>query len=366
MNPFATAYEGLKFLCYFLAVWLTINLVNHGAKKGPMDYAFAVALLVSFTGALISTVAVVQAGLGTKLIYGFWQPYHSHQFVGPYVNRNHFAGYLEMALPLGMGLLGALIFLYQSRWQERKQSLANKQVTLILGVGLFVLLMFIGLLFSLSRGGIISASIVLAAQLPILLALLFRGKSLKKFMALGLAFVIITGITAWLIPWEKIRERLSSVPTESITTNVRFHVFMDTWNMSKNFPLFGSGMGSFERVFPRYKTWPRQGLFQHAHNDYLEFLAETGWLGFAALSAFFIWVAARGLIYIFTVLRSDTQFPGHVIARAFIVSGSLGAVFSILLHSAVDFNLRIPANALLFFVLCGITVAQRASDLKSR
>lgn len=357
LNPFATAYEGLKFLSYCLAFWLTINLVRHGNKRRDSNFVYSFALVVCVAGALISAVAIVQAGVGAKLIYGFWKPYHSYQFLGPYVNRNHFAGYLEMALPMGIGFFASMILLRRRRWGKNDGSQSDKQLALTFLVGLCVLLMVTGLLFSMSRGGLLSGSIVVAAQVPILLSLLSRGKSLRRVLAWGLFFVIIVAMVASLIPWEKLIERFSTLPTESVSTDIRFRVSMDTLKMSRDFPILGSGLGTYELVFPRYKTSSRQGLFQHAHNDYVEFLAETGWVGFLALMTFLAWVVARGFKIIATALRLGIQCPGSIISRACITSGSLGGILAIMLHSVVDFNLHIPANALLFFVFCGITAS---------
>ena len=280
MNPFSTAYEGMKFLCYFLAIWLTISLVNHSKKQKKFDFIFTIAIVVGLTGALISVIAIVQAGMEARLIYGFWKPYHSYQFLGPYVNRNHFAGYLEMALPMSIGLFTSLALLRQRRWRENDDSRSDKQLALTFLLGLCVLLIVIALLFSMSRGAILSGSIIVTSQAFILLALLSRGKSLRRILAWGLVFVIIAAIVASLIPWEKLTKRFSALPTESVSTDIRFKVSMDTLKMSKDFPILGSGLGTYELVFPRYKTVHEQGLFQHAHNDYLEFLAETGGVGF--------------------------------------------------------------------------------------
>ena len=125
--------------------------------------------------------------------------------------------------------------------------------------------------------------------------------------------------------------------------------------MTSNFALTGSGLGTFARSYPPFKTVPRQGLFVHAHNDYLEFLAEMGWPGFLMLLGFISWVLWRGggLIARCLMRRHRDQ---DLIYRAILVTGTLGGVVSILIHGLTDFNLRIPANALTFFVLCGLTL----------
>ena len=363
LNPFATGYEGLKFFCYALAAWLTIDLIKQSREGRAQNFAYAVALVVCFTGALITAVAIVQTGLEAKQIYGFWKPYHSDQFIGPYVNRNNFAGYLEMALPMGIALFGALTMQTQGSWDDTWDSRSDKRLALTFLVGLSVLLMLTGLLFSLSRGGVLAGGVVVAAQVPFLLALVSRRSSRRKILWCGLIAAIFISVVGSLVPWEKLGGRFRTLPTESITMDIRYQVFKDTWDMAKDYPVLGSGLGSYERVFPRYKTWPTQSLFQHAHNDYLEFLSEMGWAGFLPLMVFFSWVVIRGLKYLAFTLRLGARCPRAVVSRACLVSGSLGGVIAILLHGTVDFNLHIPANALLFFVLCGITVSFRPEKI---
>ena len=357
LNTFGTAYEGLKFLSYCLAVWLAINLVRYGNKRRNFNFAYSFALVVCVAGAIISAVAIVQVGVGAQSIYGFWKPYHTGNFMGPYVNRNNFAGYLEMALPMGLALFGPLLISRQRHIDEIEHTQSDRQLALIYGVGSCVILMLIGLFLSLSRGGIISGTVAISAQIIFLLLLLSRRKIRSHFLLWGLIAVASIAIVITLIPRDKLSNRFKKLSTETITADARFQITMDTWKMSTHFPLFGSGLGSYERVFPRYKTWPQQGLIQHAHNDYLEFLAEMGWVGFLAFMTFLVWVVVRGLKSIIAALKLRDRCPGVVTSRVCLISGSLGGVLAIMLHSFVDFNLHIPANALLFFVLCGVTVS---------
>lgn len=127
----------------------------------------------------------------------------------------------------------------------------------------------------------------------------------------------------------------------------RSAVWRDTLAIFKDFPYFGTGLGTFSHIFPVYKTVPITGFFTHAENDYLQLASETGiigvLLGFLFLVGLF-WLGLRTLAKI-----NDGLLAGVLI-------GSLGACVAILLHSMVDFNLYIPANALLFTLMVSLIV----------
>jgi O-antigen ligase len=122
--------------------------------------------------------------------------------------------------------------------------------------------------------------------------------------------------------------------------------------MIKDFPLFGTGLGTFGYAYPLYKLSVDKPLvYLHAHNDYLELVSETGILGFASL------MAALGL-FLYTSLKSLTRLAGEEdYFRFFVLLGALTGVFSILVHSLVDFGLQIPSNALYFSFLIGLSAA---------
>ncbi len=119
-------------------------------------------------------------------------------------------------------------------------------------------------------------------------------------------------------------------------------------------PWTGWGLGNFAVVYPRYRTFPTDLYVNEAHNDFIQFLTETGILGFAA-----------GLFLLAVVFRrgfSHLRQSGYTSWRTTAVAASLGGVVGIVVHSLFDFNLQIPANALLFYVLCAIAGSSSAAD----
>lgn len=354
--PWGTVTEGCKFLAYFMAVAVVVSLLH---AEGDNDYRKLVRLLfiaICFTGCAVALVGLIQVSVKAQAIYGFWHPYHSKVFMGPYVNRNHFAGYLEMAAPIGVSLLG--LFLGQGRRGDGSipDPASANAVGVILASGA-LMLTILGVFVSLSRSGILIMALVLALQVPVVLALLVRkGITLKAVVVIGLVIGCIAVFMS-IMGWDKINARLRTLQQTEVSDEMRYDLFQNTWTMAMDFPVIGSGLGSYLRVFPIYKTYHKQSIVEHAHNDYLEFLAETGWVGLLAFLAFLVTVMVKGLLAIKRCLGRSADPDPERVDLGIMISGSLAGVLAISIHGLVDFNLRIPANALLFFVLCGMTLA---------
>ncbi|MCF8102143.1 MAG: O-antigen ligase family protein [Desulfarculaceae bacterium] len=338
--PFATASTGLLWLCYALAFILAWRL---GRSPRPASLPW----LVMLAGLAVATVAIVQKGLDAKAIYGFFTPLHSRSFTGPYVNYNHFAGYLELALPLGICLLALGL-------QARRGRSANSGQAWVCGGA--VAIMAAALFMSRSRGGIFAFALVTLGQILVVTALLSRTRAKSKIVTFGLVFLLLIGVGAHMTDWSRILPRFHRLFQEDPVTNIRWKLFKDVWGMSKQLPLTGSGLGTFRVGYPPFKTIPRQGVFIHAHNDYLEILAEAGWPGLLLFLGFVTWVLVRGGRALLRAMSRRTRGDPEAVSRALLITGCLGGVVSLLIHGLVDFNLRIPANALTWFVLCGLTV----------
>jgi len=122
----------------------------------------------------------------------------------------------------------------------------------------------------------------------------------------------------------------------------------DTWRIFLDHPLVGTGFGTLQTVFPKYDTLYDGKVVNHTHNDFLEGLAETGVIGGIACAWFLFTLAWRGL--------QGSQKPDNAATAALRAGGLVGCA-GFLVHSLVDFNLHIPANALLFFLLASLATA---------
>lgn len=248
---------------------------------------------------------------------------------GPFVNRNHYAGLIGMLIPLSLGLAF-------TRKEREKQLL----------YGFFSLIMAVSLFLSLSRAGIISffAGIIVFALF--LSWDKFRGKKRWVF----LSFFIFTLFSYLLyLGIDPIIDRFYKT---DISSEARLTVWSGTWNAFKDFYFTGSGLGTFINIFPLYSPEDMRVIYDHAHNDYLEFLLETGIIGTAFL-----------FFFIFSFIRCMTRgkwwWETGVIRMSI-----LSSIATMVIHSIFDFNLHIPSNALMFSAICGMAVA--ASRMQSQ
>jgi O-antigen ligase len=155
-----------------------------------------------------------------------------------------------------------------------------------------------------------------------------------------------------LVSWlgvGQILQRLSSVQLLEVTAGKRASMRGDTWRIFLDHPILGTGLGTLQTVFPRYETLYDGKIVNHTHNDYLEALAETGIAG-GFCCAWFIGA-------LLTESLKRLRLLGNSFVGALQLSG-LVACSGFLVHSFVDFNLHIPVNALLFFLMAHLATVQ--------
>lgn len=277
----------------------------------------------------------------------------SAQAFGPFINRHHFAGYMELALalPLGLVFTGAI---------EKEK----KFIYLFAAA-----LMAVALIMTNSRGGIIS----LVAEILFLVATMGLGRRHKKkttseehmprfksaAMRAGLALALVVALFGGvvLLGGEDALSRLvGSVNTDDPTTG-RAHFWSVTLDIIKSHPVIGTGLGAFGVVYTGYDS--RNGMYrlEQAHNDYLQILSDGGIVG-AVIGLFFVVCLFR-----MGFARRDSRDD----FRRGVATSALAGCFAVLVHSFFDFTLHTPANALLFLMLAALaTINGRVEDVQSR
>jgi O-antigen ligase len=179
---------------------------------------------------------------------------------GPYVNRNHFAGFAELVIPM------ALVPLVLGKVRRERWFL----------VGVFAVLPIGALFLSASRGGILSFGVELAA-LALWMVVKRRVVS-AQLLAVGAVLLVAVLLVSWLGVGQ-ILQRFSSLQSLEVTEGKRASMRRDTWRIFLEHPWTGTGLGTLQTVFPRYETRYDGKIVNHTHNDYLEALAETGIVG---------------------------------------------------------------------------------------
>jgi len=285
-------------------------------------------------GFLVSLFAILQHLTSNGKLYWFREIRSGGMPFGPYVNRNHFAGFAELVLPL------ALVPLVLGRVRRERWPV----------VGLFAVLPIGALLLSASRGGIVS----FGAELGVLaLVLILRRTKRKQLLGGGAVLLVAVLLVSWLGVGQ-ILQRLSSVQLLEVTAGKRASMRADTWRIFLDHPIWGTGLGTLQIVFPRYETLYDGKIVNHTHNDYLEALAETGIAGGLCCGWF--------IVALLTESMKRLRLLGNSFTGALQLSGLL-ACCGFLVHGFVDFNLHIPVNALLFFLMAHLATVENPEAL---
>ena len=337
LYPHATVTALRQATAYALVYLIVVNTIQSRAQLGRL----LLALLA--TGSVIAVLGLLQQASGTTKLYWWWQPLFGGAPFGPYVNRNHAAGYLAMVIPIGLGWLWGQLGQRHHRivggvWRQDLKKLVSgrdgRQLLLVCAL----VNMAAALLVSASRGGIISVAVGLVFFI-LLVGLPRRPERRLGLVVLPLLLAGVLIYAVWLGVGPTI-ERFFQ-PEEG-----RPLIWSGTLNLIGDYPLLGTGLGTYVASFRRHKPTLDAGLVDHAHNDYLELLAEMGTAGFLIVVGGLGWFGWR--TFRRWSGRHDPEIRGLVL-------GGLAGGLAIGVHSLVDFNLHIPANALTFAVILGMT-----------
>lgn len=299
-----------------------------------------------------AVIGLAQFGTGSATILGASGGLHGNSAIGTYANRDHLAGLLEMALPLGLALLAANIHgsessaspkvrhHHRSQLRQRLAALFSHEFRFnraaLLGAASIAILL--GLVFTRSRTG------VALGMLAIFLSTLMFARRIGGGRSTGLVAVVSTiglmlALEVGLVP---VLERFTD---QSVGDDWRWSIYAGTLaGIGEFFPL-GSGIGTFSGVYRRFQPEDIPMFVNHAHNDYLEWLFEGGLLAGALMAVFL-------LLYLLRWRQVWTSEAWSHLRFAQVAAGI--SLFLMGLHGLLDFNLHIPANAIYFAFLAGV------------
>jgi O-antigen ligase len=337
IDPHASFVFWLKSCAYAAAFALTLALVRSRRRVVQLGYAIVLAGLVqAIYGSLMHL-----SGVNIEL-FGAYIP-HADSARGGFVNRNHLAGWLEMSLAVGIGLMIAQLEDRSGRsWKQLVRDLAKLALSGKAVLRVLLVVMVVALVMTRSRMGNTAffASLLVAGAIALVLSRHATRSTVILIASLVVIDIFVIG--AWF-GVERTLKRIEETTVQQVEERVDPSVY--AIGILRDYPVFGSGGGTFYTAFPRYRGHDIVAYYDHAHNDYVQLLAETGAVGagIVALIVFASFVAA-------VLAQSRRRDP---LARGLAFAVVMG-VAALAIHSTVDFNLQIPANALLFAVLLAL------------
>ena len=323
----ASSYNTRMELQLLLADILLLFLAAQ-AFRTLEDWRGFVWFVMSF-GFLVAIFGILQHLTFNGKLYWFREMRFGGIPFGPYVNRNHFAGFTELVIPISLVPL-VLGKVRRERWFL---------------VSLFAVVPIGALFLSASRGGLVS----FAVEIGVLVLWLILRRTVGKHLLSGGAVLLLAFLMVSWLGVQQLVERFSSLQSLEVTSGKRASMRADTWRIFLDHPWTGTGLGTLQVVFPAYETLYDGKVVNHTHNDYLEGLAETGIAGGLCC----LWFL--GVLFFDSLRRlsrANGAFASTLQLSAFV------ACLGFLTHGLADFNLHIPANALLFFLLANLATSE--------
>jgi O-antigen ligase len=325
--PVASEIEWLRWVGY-----IVLAIAAGGSVNTPLRLrAFCAALAVA--GFLIAAMGIAQYLTADGRLYWTWKLESGGRMFGPYVNRNHFAGLMELWCPLALGMALVPEHRLAQRWLWSALALVMGGAVVLSG----------------SRGGALSLSLAVVA-----FALLIAAQRVgKRAVIWVLTAMFLTGGIVLALDRAELLERYKAVlrPNQFQQEDAaayRIAAWKDTFRLIRETPVVGSGLDTFATRFPAARSFATDLIWTHAHNDFLQFLAETGLIG-GMMAMWMLFAGGR------EAARNLGRTSGT--ATGALLAGIAAACIGFLAHGWLDFNFHIPANASSFAVLAALVAA---------
>jgi O-antigen ligase len=309
--------------------------------RGARRIAWAIAIV----GVVMALAGIIQKPLFTGKIYGFWTPLQAGSPFGPFVNRNHFAGWMLMALPLTFGLLcGGVARAMRGvkpDWRERLVWFSSREASSLLLAAAGAGVMALSLVMTMSRSGITALALAIAIMGAFVMR---RQRTTSRAVAIGYLLLLVIVVVGWAGA-DAIASQFARADWNEI--NGRRGPWADAIDVASRFPVAGTGLNTYGTAMLFYQQHELAKSFSAAHNDYLQLAAEGGAL--LTIPAIVCAVA-----FIVAVRR---RFVDEASVRTYwLRAGAVTGLTAIALQETVEFSLQMPGNAVLFAVLCGIAL----------
>jgi hypothetical protein len=331
-----------------LAVTLALGVLLLGLSGVlTRDDAKHAARGIAVLGVIVAIAGIAQNAMWNGKIYGIWSPQEPGNSFGPFVNRNHFAGWMLMALPLVGGYLFARISRgmqhTKSDWRSRLLWLSSADASETIWIGFAVMLMALALTMTMSRSGILGlfGALILSAWFVI------RRQSSGSRRVIASVYLILVALVA--VEWTGL-DRLSVRfhRTDVSGFDGRWGVWADTWRVAERFPLVGTGVNTYGAATLFYQTSDLQEHYSEAHNDYLQVAAEGGLL--------VVVPAVLVLLILVSMLRRRFREVSEDTSDYWVRIGAVLGIVAIAVQEMTDFSLQMPGNAVMFVLLLALAI----------
>jgi O-antigen ligase len=339
------------WLAFWLFSGLTLGYFGIVRAFGWLQLESLVVRILIF-GVALAVLAVVQSATldpNDPLVYGFWRPRQPTRPFGPFINRNNFAGWMTMAVPLAMGYSFAV---FQTSSRPRSTGfgqwllwLSRPEGSRFALVVFSVLAMATAVALSTSRSGMASVAIAVAVMSTI--AMTRPGGQIR-----WLAGFYVVGLIAGAVAWAGVGATIDRFSLSAADMPGRLLAWQDTLRIIEDFPWTGVGIGAFGPAMLQYQSFGRRSIYYQAHNDYLEVFAEGGLL-------IAVPIVLAALVFLARVWHRFRE-PEHDPMRFWVRTGAVGSLAGIAAQSTVEFSLQMPGNAMLFVVIAAIATRKAA------
>lgn len=337
VDPGQSMISFIKLLSLFCLFFCVLALVNTEKRIRLL------LLTIMAAGAFQALYGILEVFLssGTSLVFSM--PVEGVA-TGSFVYKNHYANFLMMSLAAAVGLLVTSLVKYGTHSpNDNNSSFVSAFLSSKVGVYSCMGIMMIGLMMSRSGMGN-SAFFAAMAVVGIIAFVLIKKRSKGLSILVISTFIIDLLIVSAYFGLERVKERLAQT---TLTQESRDEVVKDAYPIISDFPIFGSGGGSFYSTFPSYQHYEITGFYDHLHNDYLQFLIEYGVIGSFILFSIFVFCIYKAMRAMHK--RRNSIFKGGAFACLVVFVG-MG------LHMTVDFPLQAYANASYFVVFLALSM----------
>jgi O-antigen ligase len=372
IDPYSTRLYLAKACILSIVFWLVVTLINSRRRIEKL------ATVIVFSGLLQALLGVLLMASGANFHLFFVEMEYSKAH-GTFVSSNQYAGYLELTLAVGIGLMIAKLDGRTSvNWRKRLHGWLALLLSGKAMLRLALIIMVVGLVASRSRMG--NSAFFASLLIVGIFAVMFSKHAARTTVVFIVSLIVLdVVIIGGMVGVEKVVQRIQNTnlktqPTEATlneaqATDIRLNgnaeplpvsyteqsveergeAAVPSLQIVRNFPWLGTGGGTFHLAFPHFRPVEVRGYFDHPHNDYVEFASESGLLGFLLLALMVMHSVIQSLKLL---ICSREQLT---VGMAF---ASLMGIASLLIHGTVDFNFQNPANAMLFLILLSLPYLQ--------